>query len=91
MLFESGQTWRTRGGGRAFITRVEPPGLTQIYSVFGTVDEEVSESWTDAGMSRMSGENANDLVELLTGSHSSSKDSREYFVEIMSRPVRGIW
>jgi hypothetical protein len=91
MRFEPGQTWRTRGGGRAYISRVDEPGVAQIYSVFGVIDEEVSESWTDAGLSRMSGENPNDLIELLTGSHASSSDSREYFVELMSRPVRGMW
>ena len=85
-----GQKWITRDGSTAIIDRVDAPSAATFYLFFGTVNGS-SESWTADGLARFGAEDPHDLDTLLSDAPGSSGSSRDYFVEIMSKPVRGMW
>lgn len=85
-----GQRWLTRNGSIATITRADPPTQGAYYLYFGLVND-MQESWTVDGLARFGAEDPHDLDTLLSDNPGASGDSRDYFVELMSRPVGGMW
>jgi hypothetical protein len=90
MQVRVGQRWITRDGSTAIIDRVDAPSTNTFYLFFGKVND-MSESWTADGLARFGAEGPHDLDTLLSDSPGSSSNSRDYFVEIMSKPVRAMW
>jgi hypothetical protein len=90
MQVRVGQRWITRDGSTAIIDRVDVPSASTYYIFFGLVNGS-SESWTADGLARFSAEDPHDLDTLLSDAPGSSSNSRDYFVEIMSKPVGGMW